>query len=383
MGWHARPWLLKAGLACAVLVSCLVVIEIAARTFQFDVTRGLFNRVPITYRSPNVPTGEVFFRRAGPVVWQGQPIRTFLQLAGQDHDYYADEPVVTIRYDAQGFRNEPPLDAWDVVVVGDSFTELGYLPQEDLFTTRAAAILGVRVKNLGVGYTGTLTHTHYLREYGCHPDARHAVLAFYEGNDMWDSLREAEALRATRAGKPRPVVPTIVTPLAALVGLIGRLRGPRQGVNPNAVFVSGTEEIPITVSDPPANAAGWPEAARVTEREALAAFAQAARACRMTPWLLLMPIKQRVIFNHMRFLDSANDAVREWTPSDLPKFIQRLCEELGIRYLDPTRELTKLADDGVLPYSHVFDTHFNREGSHAVGRVLANGLGESLGETGR
>lgn len=371
-------WALKVGLAGATLVFCLVAIEIAARTFDFDVTGGLFNRVPITYQRPHVPTGEVFFRRAGPAVWRGQVRRTFSQLAGQERDYYADEPVVTLRYDAQGFRNEPPLEAWDVVVVGDSFTELGYLPYEDLFTTRAAAILDVRIKNLGVGYTGTLTHTHYLQEYGCHPDARHAVLAFYEGNDLWDTLRETETVRATRAGRPRPVVSTIVTPLAAAVGLLGRLRGPRQGVNPNAVFVSGTAEIPITVSDPPANEAEWPESARLAERDALAAFAQTAHACGMTPWLLLMPIKLRVIHNHVRFLDSADEAVRRWTPSDLPQFIQRLCEELGIRYLDPTPELMALADQGVLPYSHVFDTHFSKEGSRAVGDVLATGLAEMI-----
>src|SRR5262245_52482855 len=116
---RARSWMLKIGLAASTLVICLLVVELAARAFDFGVTRGLFNRAPIAYRRPHIPTGEVFFRREGPAAWTGQARRTFLRLAGQDKDYYADEPVVTIKYDSQGFRNEPPLEAWDVVVVGD------------------------------------------------------------------------------------------------------------------------------------------------------------------------------------------------------------------------------------------------------------------------
>jgi hypothetical protein len=356
----------------------LVATEVAARLFRFDMTRGLFNRAPITYRLPNVPTGEAFFRRAGPAVWRGQARATMLRLAGGDPSYYADEPVVTIRYDAQGFRNEPPLDAWDVAVVGDSFTELGYLPYEDLFTTRAATLLGVRVKNLGAGYSGTLTHTHYLRTYGCHPEARHAVLAFFEGNDLQDTDRETQVLRAVRAGGPRPVVPTIVTPLTAAIGLVSRFQRRRDGVMPNATFVAGNQETPVTIDYTPPDEAAWAESTTLALREGLAAYAEAARECGMVPWLLLMPAKLRVIHAHVRFLDSAVAAVRMWTPSDLPRFIERLSTELGIRYLDPTPELKALADHGVLPYSHVFDTHFSAEGSRAVGDVLARGLGPAI-----
>ena len=373
---RARAWTLKVGLAVFSLVVCLLMIEVAARALDFDMTRGLFNRAPITYRRPHVPTGEVFFRRAGPAEWTGQARRTFLRLAGQDRDYYADEPVVTIRYDSQGFRNEPELAAWDVAVVGDSFTELGYLPYDDLFTTRAAAILHTRIRNLGAGYTGTLTHTHYLREYGCHRDARHAVLAFFEGNDLWDTSREAQALRMVREGSRRPSVSTIVTPLTAAVGLVGRLWAKPQGIDPNAMFVTEEGEIPVTLDYAPPDAAGWPEPVRLAQRDALADFARTARACGMTPWLLLMPVKLRVIHKQVRFLDSASKEVRQWKPSDLPQFIQRACEEFGIRYLDPTLALTALAQRGVLPYSHVFDTHFSKEGSHTVGDVLAQGLAE-------
>jgi hypothetical protein len=37
-------------------------------------------------------------------------------------------------YDRDGFRN-PDLEDWQVVVIGDSLTEQGYLPEEDLFTS--------------------------------------------------------------------------------------------------------------------------------------------------------------------------------------------------------------------------------------------------------
>jgi len=99
----------------------------------------------------------------------------------------------------------------------------------------------------------------------------------------------------------------------------------------------------------------------------------------MTPWLLYLPVKLRVVHGHVRFLDQAPRAAREWTPSDLPRFIERLCGDLGIAFIDPTMELRQLADQGVLPYSGVFDTHFARAGSHVVGEVLARELGRAPG----
>jgi hypothetical protein len=355
-------------------MAIFAMVEGAARWLEVDLSRGLFDRAPIYYRTPNVPTGEAFFRREGPAVWRGRVRATMLRLSGGDPAYYADEPEVTIRYDADGFRNDERLDSWDVVVAGDSATELGYLPYEDLFTTRAGALLGLHVKNLGASYTGALTQTHYLRTYGCNPAARDAVLAFFEGNDIQDIDRESRNVKAVRAGEPRPRVRTFVTPLQVLVGLFRYTRGGGDNVQPNAVFV-GARDTPMTVDYAPPDESALSEAMREETREALAAWARTARECGMRPWLLYLPAKLRVTYGHVRLLDSAPRATREWTPSDLPRFIERVSKAQGMSYIDPTSELRALADQGVLPYSGVFDTHLARAGSHVVGDVLARELG--------
>jgi hypothetical protein len=65
-----------------------------------------------------------------------------------------DEAVSTIRYDGDGFRNPQDLDDWDLVVIGDSIVESGYLPYDALLTTQLGRLLDARVKNGGVSYTG-------------------------------------------------------------------------------------------------------------------------------------------------------------------------------------------------------------------------------------
>lgn len=86
-----------------------------------------------------------------------------LELSGGLDEAYRNERPVTVAYDEQGFRNPDDLIDWDIVVVGDSFVELGYLPYEDLYTTRLGRLLGCRVKNLGCSYTGPFTYDYYLK----------------------------------------------------------------------------------------------------------------------------------------------------------------------------------------------------------------------------
>ena len=59
--------------------------------------------------------------------------------------------MITVQYDEAGFRNPAGMLDWDIAVAGDSFTELGYLRHEDLFTTVLGQILDARVLNLGTG----------------------------------------------------------------------------------------------------------------------------------------------------------------------------------------------------------------------------------------
>ena len=145
--------------------------EIAFRLFGYDFDRVMqkLERVPIFYRDPSEPFGEGWYKRRGNQIWTGQPIRSQMIEQGYPNDWYADEPVITVEYDQAGFRNPPNMQDWFLVVVGDSFTELGNLPQSALFTTILSQHLGEPVRNLGVSRTGTYTQIAHLRKFGKAP----------------------------------------------------------------------------------------------------------------------------------------------------------------------------------------------------------------------
>ncbi len=203
-------------LAALSVLATIAALEVIFRALEVDLDRkeAAFLERPIYYRQPTESVGSVFFRRPGPDEWRGNVLSEyFLQHRRPEDrrdDPYASLPVVTVRYDEQGFRNPDDLDDWQMVVVGDSFTEAGYLRQEDLFSDVAASRLGIRARNLGVSFTGPATYNFYLTEYGASPSLRVAVLAFFEGNDFEDLLRERLALAqyARRGKRPnREIVP--------------------------------------------------------------------------------------------------------------------------------------------------------------------------------
>src|SRR5688572_25096295 len=172
-------------LVAAAVAGTVLLLEVACRLLgvDFEFKARAFERVPIFYRQPVVPVGDGFFRRPGPATWTGRVLDAGMRAVQRHEGIYAADPVVTIAYDRDGFRNPEDLADWGVAVAGDSFTELGHLPYEELFTTGLARRLGTGVRNLGVSYTGPFTQTFYLRAYGRAPSTSDAVLVFFEGND--------------------------------------------------------------------------------------------------------------------------------------------------------------------------------------------------------
>lgn len=187
----------------------LAICEVAFRAvgFDFEHLNDPGDELPIYYRTPTLHAGEGIFRRPGPASWRGKPLSEFLRIRWGSESTYADEKPVVIQYDALGFRNPAALTDWEIVVAGDSFVELGFLPYEELFTTIAARRLGVRIKNLGVSGTGPLSQMFYVQHYGRGASTKDAVLCFFEGNDLSDldrEIRSTELFRATGHPLERP-----------------------------------------------------------------------------------------------------------------------------------------------------------------------------------
>ncbi len=158
--------------------------EVACRMARvdFNTMLGLQTKseaFPIFFPPAPGAGGEIYFARKGPVTWTGKPLSIMLQnFRGMT------TPTGTARSDhplRQGWLPQSGrLKDWDIAIAGDSFTESGYLPYEELYSTLLGDILHRRVKNLGVSDSGNLSQSFYLRSYGRAPSCRTAVMAFFE-----------------------------------------------------------------------------------------------------------------------------------------------------------------------------------------------------------
>lgn len=339
-------------------------------------------RMPPYYREPRQPSGSVFFRRHGPEAWHGPPIRTRLELEGlAAQETYRDEPAITVRYDALGFRDDDVGDDWEIVVAGDSFVELGCLAHADLFTTLLGRSLGERVRNLGASNTGPLTHLHYLEDFGLAPTLKQAVVVFYEGNDLQDLGWEQRALAFhARTGKRGyRNLRRQTSPLGALYEFWFR-PPPRRGAADLAIPVHQFQgrDGPQPVTLPPF--APDPSLLEPALVQAWEDFLRRYRAFGsrhgVEVWLAYMPCKARVLHGMVQPLATDEEAQAAWIPTPLPDWIADGCRRHGIRFIDVTPALRRSAvEDRTNPYNGMVDTHLNALGSALVARELAAHLG--------
>lgn len=389
--FHARPHWGRLALALAMV---LAAAELTGRWFDVDFSgqRARAEAIPIFYRKPTMADGEAYFRRPGPQLWQGRVLRSGLAAQGYPRaaEVYAHEPVLQILYDKDGFRNPPGLDDWEVVLVGDGFVELGHLADKDLISWRLAEHLKLRVKNLGVNFTGPLTHGHYLERFGVGPSTRHGVLAFSEATALERLLGEAQYLQRVRDGvlRHQSEEPTWVRQsslvLAVGRGLASAWSRPPGPDRIDAYFASPTGEVPITLMPRPGCPAAEPEPSPATDVLApttrgaldamLAEYRRIATEHHITPWLIFMPEKHRVLRGKLHYTAETGPTARHGPVSRLPEVLKALCTRHEIAFVDPTPALAAAAGDGDLPYNGYGDPHLNTVGARVVAEVLAKAL---------
>jgi len=385
--FHGRPVVARVSAGICLSVSSLVLAvasaELMFRWLDFDFRRQeeAYRRIPPFFRRPMVPTGTVFFRRDGPEEWTGPVIRTLLRQSGFPTAAYAGEPVITVRYDRYGFRNEPRPAGWEIAVAGDSFTELGHLAYEDLFTTVLGRRVGQQVVNLGVSHTGPLTQLSYLQDYGLSPQTRQTVIVFFEGNDLDDVAGEHGALVRYQSKQVR-TYPRF-RKQTSLLRALGELRR-RSGVAAeqlappvDAYFDSAAGRVPLTL----ANAPPEPGELSAMMQSALEIFFDAYAAFgeehRLRVWLAYMPCKLRVVYGRVEYAEAAPPAVKAWRSTDLPDFIGAECVRRGIGFVDLTPALVEATErTRQLMFNALYDTHLSARGSAVVGEELARHLGE-------
>lgn len=384
-GFHRRIRFarLSAGV-CLLAISFVLTValaEVAFRLVAFDFRRqeSTWRRIPPFYRKPMVPTGTAFFRRAGPEEWTGPVITTYLKELRLPTAPYRDEAVITVKYDDQGFRNDPRPAEWLIAVAGDSFTELGHLPSAQLFTTILGQRLAVPVRNLGVSYTGPLSQLSYLNDYGISSMTRVAVIVFYEGNDLEDLTREhAAELQYRQTGRRVPFRFRKQTSLLRALGervRTGVARSPPSDPPVIAYFQSRRGRLPMTLGPAPKAGADLTAETRQALQDFFQRYAAFGKAHGLRVGLAYLPCKIRVLHHRIEFTDAAVDTDREWTPTDLPAVIANGCRSYGIEFRDLTPCLVaETSRSGEAPYSGLYDLHLNARGAAAVAEELTRWL---------
>jgi hypothetical protein len=104
--------------------------------------------------------------------------------------------------DANGFRNSPPEKAtYGIVALGDSFTRASGVATP--WTQKLAEYTGSDVLNLGEVGFGPQDELKVLRQYGLKKRPQWVILAYFEGNDLYDaaSYEQASPFILFRFGK--------------------------------------------------------------------------------------------------------------------------------------------------------------------------------------
>jgi len=363
-----------------VFISFVVVIAIIEIVFRligydFDKKQQAFDNIPICYRQPIKPAGEIYFVRPGTDEWTGNVLSTGNIIYGYCDTNFAREPERTITYDKDGFRNPNDLTNWDIVVIGDSYIELGYLNYDDLYTTLLGKLLNVKVKNLGVGFTGTLSHNYYFEQYGKSPATKHAILVFSEGNDIEDLLIEYEQLKTFNSTGKRSFrdIKFIkqTSFIKAIYHLLTRVTEEKEILRQDGYFVSNTKRIPVNINYAPKGSEDISDETNNLLDSVLSAFSNSARASGIIPWLVYMPCKHRVFHGYIEHNKDVPKYITDWQPTDLPQYIEKLCNKDSIHYINIYDRLREETIKGNLTYNAMFDTHLNKRGSHIVAEVIA------------
>jgi len=90
----------------------------------------------------------------------------------------------TLHTDRRGYRNQPDLETYDVVVLGDSFAEGSSVSDEHPWPVRLASQSGLTVYNLGMSGYDPLHYLESLKEVGLTLKPRVVLCLIYEGNDF-------------------------------------------------------------------------------------------------------------------------------------------------------------------------------------------------------
>ncbi len=306
-----------------------------------------------------------------------------------------DARLVTFQTDFQGFRNSRDLTEAEIVFIGDSFTEAGNVPEEETFVSLTGSALRVVVRNMGVAGYGPPAELVALQKFGLQCKPRVVVWQIAETNDLDDAVFFVQWYQAGRPSVLPGFSKAKPTHLEAWrrrspSRLLWTLLRREQPWPFSGDFIDGNgnqHTLRFEMSFPPNARAhpGWP----IVEYT-LTSGAKILNEQNIQLVVLLIPRKLRVMapstdFHEIELSDQGRPTIVKhslpagWDqPPDarLATYLQRLCSQLSVTFIDTTERLTAAASAGELVYQSM-DTHLSPRGHQIVADMLVQTLDKS------
>ena len=311
-------------------------------------------------------------------------------------------------YTADGFRENSSSPPYDILLIGDSYVEIGETDQSTL-TERLAVVSGLRTFNLGRGWYGPFQYLELFKHYAPRLKPRYAVLCFFDGNDAEDTeqyLRWQKGERYYHFLLSESYLDRYFAAARDSYALLAEhverwLNGSRPSVTKDPQPAPGQEKAGSSEVHPdlglialddrllPMQVKYWNKPLTTTELleseewqaigRVLKEFQQLATEQGIVPLALFIPKKAEVygafysprsgrnflqrINDHMRFRNNSHDA------------FLAVAAQAGLRSVDLLPVFRRSAGEGKILY-YPFDTHWNPLGRHTAAEILAASLRE-------
>jgi hypothetical protein len=293
-----------------------------------------------------------------------------------------------IGYDADGFRRaERQADTYQILAVGDSFTEAANVPRP--WTDVLAEKSGMTVRNLGYRGFGPVEEAEVVRQFGSESGAAYIVVGFFEGNDLANAVSsQGEVINMPR---------DITAEEREMIAVDFEEYPERDERYPMRINLGGVEQDIAFFEWYVWGLNGTPGAYRRSSNLALTAQSwdtmreSAGEKCLI---FVYFPSKPHIYVPYLthdsqtRLLNNAHlqqaadgqplNGIQQETTFDelvgrlgnLRDEVRRRVERQGILFFDVTPVLQAAAARGEMVY-YAYDTHWNQRGHDLVGEAIA------------
>lgn len=306
--------------------------------------------------------------------------------------------------DKDGFRNQRPVAAADIVVLGDSYVEYG-ANEADTFVGRLEEKLpGLSARNLGKSGYSVGQYVQVLKGYGLQYKPKLAVMAFYEGNDvpevrdylLWKSGRTSELdgylfkfaadslwrRYLAAAGATTVELKKIVASLDdVLLAKFAMIRGYAPRVHPDVAILNlnGRLSPKLFIDKVPETTVGQMLATEEFQgiRKFFNEFREVCQRNGITPLILYIPTALQVYASYTSQASGGQWlAVRDRQIAvrhNTELAIKVVADESGVELISLTPVFEHAAEEGKMVY-YALDAHWNAEGREIAARFVADVL---------